>query len=73
MFSSAQYFRERFKHAPEQWHKVMRATIALNGSFFNTHRMLGQYAENAYFRPVKATVDQLQAGSEIYVAHKDRS
>jgi len=61
-----------YKHAPEQWHNVMRATIALNGSFFNTHRMLGQYAENAYFRPAKARVDELQAGSEVYVARKDR-
>jgi starch phosphorylase len=27
---------------------VMRHTIALNGSFFNTHRMLQQYAQKAY-------------------------
>jgi starch phosphorylase len=29
---------------------VMRHTIALNGSFFNTQRMLQQYVLNAYFR-----------------------
>jgi len=29
---------------------VMRHTIALNGSFFNTHRMVQQYVLNAYFR-----------------------
>ncbi len=29
--------------------EVMRATIALNGSFFNTQRMLSQYVANAYF------------------------
>jgi starch phosphorylase len=29
--------------------EVMRSTIALNGSFFNTQRMLGQYVSNAYF------------------------
>ncbi len=39
---------------PKGWHEVMRSTIALNGSFFNTQRMLGQYVLNAYF-PQKAT------------------
>lgn len=29
---------------------VMLHTIALNGSFFNTHRMIHQYVLNAYFR-----------------------
>jgi hypothetical protein len=27
---------------------VMRYTIALNGSFFNTQRMVAQYVANAY-------------------------
>jgi starch phosphorylase len=31
------------------WQEVMRSTIALNGSFFNTQRMLEQYVINAYF------------------------
>ena len=30
------------------WVQVMRQTIALNASFFNTHRMVQQYAANAY-------------------------
>jgi starch phosphorylase len=34
---------------PKTWHELMRSTIALNGSFFNTQRMLGQYVLNAYF------------------------
>ncbi|AXC11791.1 Glycogen phosphorylase [Acidisarcina polymorpha] len=34
---------------PKVWHGIMRSTIALNGSFFNTQRMLGQYVLNAYF------------------------
>ncbi len=34
---------------PEQWRRVMRSAIALNGSFFNTQRMVEQYALNAYF------------------------
>jgi starch phosphorylase len=29
---------------------VMRHSIAVNGSFFNTQRMLQQYVLNAYFR-----------------------
>ncbi len=36
-----------FQHH-EQWIDVMRHTIAFNGSFFNTHRMVQQYAANAY-------------------------
>ncbi len=28
--------------------EMMRQTIAVNGSFFNTHRMLAQYVNNAY-------------------------
>ncbi len=33
----------------DQWRSVMRSTIALNGSFFNTHRMLQEYISNAYY------------------------
>src|ERR1700735_2111952 len=40
---------------PDQWRAVMRSTIALNGSFFNTHRMLQEYISNAYY-PDKAGV-----------------
>ncbi len=28
--------------------EMMRSTIALNGSFFNTQRMVSQYLTNAY-------------------------
>jgi len=38
-----------FYHHPEQWARVMQMSIVLNGSFFNTHRMLEQYLANAYF------------------------
>ena len=34
---------------PDAWAKMMRMCIAVNGSFFNTHRMVGQYVHNAYF------------------------
>jgi starch phosphorylase len=29
---------------------VMRSAIAINGSFFNTRRMVSQYISNAYFQ-----------------------
>lgn len=34
---------------PDGYAEVMRSTIAINGSFFNTQRMLLQYLSNAYF------------------------
>ena len=34
---------------PYSWAEVMRNAIALNGSFFNTQRMLTEYIQNAYF------------------------
>lgn len=37
------YHRER-----DRWCEVMRGAIALNASFFNTHRMLEEYAVQAY-------------------------
>ena len=45
--------------------EVMRSTIALNGSFFNTQRMLSQYALNAYSagRQESPAVDDLLKGS----------
>lgn len=35
---------------PDRFAQVMRSAIALNGSFFNTQRMLSQYVANAYAR-----------------------
>jgi len=37
-----------FYRNQENWVNIMRHTIAINGSFFNTHRMVLQYALNAY-------------------------
>jgi starch phosphorylase len=34
---------------PFGYAEVMRSAIALNGSFFNTQRMVEQYVRNAYF------------------------
>jgi len=41
-----------YLQAPEQWGRLMRNTLAFNGSYFNTNRMVKQYTRNAYF-PVK--------------------
>jgi starch phosphorylase len=38
------FYRER-----ERFLEVMSHAIALNGSFFNTHRMMQQYVLKAYF------------------------
>lgn len=39
---------EVFQNEPERWTAIMRSTIALNASFFNTHRMVLEYATTAY-------------------------
>jgi len=38
-----------FYGLPFAYAEVMRAAISLNGSFFNTQRMVRQYVHNAYF------------------------
>jgi len=35
--------------AQEQWARLMRNTLAFNGSYFNTNRMAKQYVRNAYY------------------------
>jgi len=49
-----------------QWRRIMRSTIALNGSFFNTQRMLEQYVINAYFpeRRVEGAPEPAEADLE---------
>jgi starch phosphorylase len=37
-----------FYKEAEKFTQVMRSAIALNGSFFNTQRMIWQYVKNAY-------------------------
>jgi starch phosphorylase len=39
-----------FQHDRDRYVEVMRHAIAVNGSFFNTQRMLQQYVLSAYFR-----------------------
>ena len=38
----------QFYKKPDEFAAVMRSTIAFNGSFFNTHRMMAEYLRNAY-------------------------
>ena len=41
-----------YRADPAQWARLMRNTIAFNGSYFNTNRMVKQYIRNSYY-PVK--------------------
>jgi starch phosphorylase len=54
----------RYLEAPEQWARLMRTTLAFNGSYFNTNRMVKQYARNAYY-PAKL-VEQTRVREEEY-------
>jgi len=49
------------------WAELRRHCIAMNGSFFNTHRMLGQYVANAYFPLASsiASTDQVIVDDEV--------
>jgi starch phosphorylase len=49
---------------PFAYAEVMRSAIALNGSFFNTQRMVEQYVRNAYFPAEMAGL-----GAELQPAH----
>jgi glycogen phosphorylase len=40
----------KFYNERDSWIEMMRHSIAINGSFFNTHRMVQQYVLNAYFK-----------------------
>ena len=40
-----------FYHDPERFHEIMRYSISINASFFNTHRMIFQYLYEGYRTP----------------------
>jgi starch phosphorylase len=50
---------------PAAWAEMRRHCIGMNGSFFNTHRMLGQYIQNAYF-PATLEADRSGVREEAY-------
>ncbi|MGI4831265.1 MAG: alpha-glucan family phosphorylase [Janthinobacterium lividum] len=54
---------------PNHWARMMQHCIAMNGSFFNTDRMLGQYFANAYF-PQAPVSDETPAGESIGVTNE---
>ena len=49
------------------WARLRQHCIAMNGTFFNTHRMLGQYVANAYFPLASsiASTDQVVVDDEV--------
>lgn len=59
----------------DAWTDIMRHTIAMNASFFNTHRMVLQYVLNAYLETAcrrrlrrSRTPEGNNAGPSIYCA-----
>ena len=51
---------------PNAWARMQQNCIAMNGSFFNTDRMLGQYFANAYYpqAPVSDETPATEAAAE---------
>jgi starch phosphorylase len=50
--------------APDKWAQLMRTTLAFNGSYFNTNRMVRQYICNAYY-PVKL-IEPVKSRDEVF-------
>lgn len=48
LYAKLEVILHLFYNEPERWASVMKLAIALNASFFNTHRMVYQYATSAY-------------------------
>ncbi|MGC9223856.1 MAG: alpha-glucan family phosphorylase [Terracidiphilus sp.] len=38
-----------YRDAEDKWTRLMKTTLAFNGSYFNTNRMVKQYTRNAYY------------------------
>ncbi|MGP8175342.1 MAG: alpha-glucan family phosphorylase [Terracidiphilus sp.] len=53
-----------FLQAPQEWARLMRNTLAFNGSYFNTNRMVKQYTRNAYY-PVKL-IERAKVEEEVF-------
>jgi starch phosphorylase len=53
-----------YLEAPEKWARLMRNTLAFNGSYFNTNRMVKQYTRNAYY-PVKL-IERAKVEEEVF-------
>ena len=53
-----------YRETPEKWARLMRTTLAINSTFFNTNRMVQQYTRNAYY-PVQL-VEHANVEEEAY-------
>ena len=60
-----------YLQAPEKWAHLMRTTLAFNGSYFNTNRMVKQYTRNAYY-PLKL-VENPNVEEPVYVEAQQMS
>ncbi len=50
MYTKLEYvILPKFYNERDDWVEIMQHCIAINGSFFNTHRMVQQYVLNAYY------------------------
>jgi starch phosphorylase len=52
-----------YRDSQEKWARLMRTTMAFNGSYFNTNRMVKQYTRSAYYPerlPETAKVEEAQ-------------
>ena len=50
-----------YRDSQEKWARLMRTTLAFNGSYFNTNRMVVQYTRSAYYPeplPEKSSVEE---------------
>lgn len=60
-----------FYGRPQRYTEIMRSAIALNGSFFNTQRMVRQYVSNAYtHRELPAYPMQSETGETSVLQRK---
>jgi starch phosphorylase len=55
-----------YRESPDKWARMMRTTLAYNGSYFNTNRMVKQYARNAYY-PSALVERKVRVEEEAYV------
>jgi glycogen phosphorylase len=53
-----------YRGGPEKWAPLMRTTLAFNGSYFNTNRMVKQYNRNAYYP--ERMLDHVKVEEEAY-------
>jgi starch phosphorylase len=54
--------------SPLSWARLQQHCIGVNGSFFNTHRMLSQYISNAYFPYDAVSTSASEVASPVKVA-----